>query len=143
MGETTTASAKSRPTVSSPPQGGGVGTGLTGFAAKGFLTPPFGFAKLTIIQTNLGATVKTLPLSEVKAKLSGLVERVGNTDEEIVITKNGRPAAVLVSTDEYESWKETVAIRSNASLMKEIKASAAVFKAKKARLYTLDELFKK
>ena len=87
--------------------------------------------------------MKTLPLSEVKAKLSGLVKRVGNTDEEIVITKNGRPAAILVSPDEFESWKETVAIRSNASLMKEIKASAAVFKAKKARLYTLDELFKK
>ena len=87
--------------------------------------------------------MKTLPLSEVKAKLSGLVERVGNTDEEIVITKNGRPAAILVSPDEFESWKETVAIRSNASLMRDIKASAAVFKAKKARLYTLDELFKK
>ena len=75
--------------------------------------------------------MKTLPLSEVKAKLSGLVERVGNTDEEIVITKNGRPAAILVSPDEFESWKETVAIRSNASLMRDIKASAAVFKAKR------------
>ena len=40
--------------------------------------------------------MKTLSLSEAKAKLSGLVERVGNTDEEIVITKNGRPVAILV-----------------------------------------------
>ena len=46
--------------------------------------------------------MKTLPLSEVKAKLSGLVEQVGNTDEEIVITKNGRPAAILVSPDEFK-----------------------------------------
>ena len=51
--------------------------------------------------------MKTLSLSEVKMKLSELVEKVHSTDEEIIITKNGRPAAVLVSHDEYESWKET------------------------------------
>lgn len=86
--------------------------------------------------------MKTLPLSEAKAKLSGLVKKVHSTDEEVVITRNGRPAAVLVSPDEFDSWKETVAIRSNASLMRDIKASAAAFKAKKTRPYTLDELFK-
>jgi prevent-host-death family protein len=41
--------------------------------------------------------LKTLPLSEVKARLSGLVKTVSDTDEEIVITRNGSPAAVLVS----------------------------------------------
>lgn len=97
---------------------------------------------MTIIQTNSETAMKTLPLSEAKAKLSSLIERVGDTDEEIVITKNGRPAAVLVSPDEFDSWKETVAIRSNVSLMRDIKAGAAAFKAKKARPYTLDELFK-
>ena len=85
--------------------------------------------------------MKTLPLSEAKAKLSGLVERVGNTDEEIVITKNGRPAAILVSPDEFDSWKETIAVRNDRVLIKEIKAGAAALKAKKAKLYTLDELF--
>jgi len=54
--------------------------------------------------------MKTLPLSEVKTKLSSLVEEVLSTDEEVVITKNGRPAAVLVSPSEHESWKETIAI---------------------------------
>lgn len=85
--------------------------------------------------------MKTLPLSEAKAKLSGLVEKVHSTDEEIVITRNGRPAAVLVSPDEFESWQETLAVRADAALMKEIKAGAAALKAKKAKLYTLDELF--
>ena len=86
--------------------------------------------------------MKTLPLSEVKAKLSGLVDEVTATDEEVVITKNGRPAAVLVSPDEYEGWKETIAIRSDPVLMREIKTGLAAFKAKKAKLYTLEELFK-
>jgi len=86
--------------------------------------------------------MKTLPLSEVKAKLSALVKETERRDEEIVITRNGRPAAVLVSPDEYESWKETLAIRSDEDLMLEIRKGLAALKARKARLYTLDELFK-
>ncbi|MEF9426882.1 MAG: type II toxin-antitoxin system Phd/YefM family antitoxin [Candidatus Mariimomonas ferrooxydans] len=86
--------------------------------------------------------MKTLSLSEVKMKLSGLVEAVRTTDEEIVITKNGSPAAVLVSPDEFESWKETIAIRSDLPLMKEIKKGLKALKNRKARLYTLEELFR-
>ncbi len=85
--------------------------------------------------------MKTLSLSEAKMKLSGLVEAVSKTDEEVVITKNGSPAAVLISPDEFESWKETLAIRSDAALMKEIKEGLKALKSKKARLYTLEELF--
>lgn len=86
--------------------------------------------------------MKTLSLSETKMKLSGLVEMVSNTDEEIVITKNGSPAAVLISPDEFESLKETIAVRSDAALMKEIKKGLKALKSRKARLYTLDDLFK-
>ncbi len=86
--------------------------------------------------------MKTLSLSEAKAKLSGLVEEVESRDEEVVITRNGRPAAVLVSPEEYESWKETHAIRGNRELMREIRAGLKALKRGKARWYTLDELFK-
>lgn len=85
--------------------------------------------------------MKTLSLSEAKMKLSGLIEKVIDTDEEIVITKNGRPAAVLVSPDEFESWKETIAVRADTGLMKEIKKGLKTLRAKKAKLYTLEELF--
>ncbi len=85
--------------------------------------------------------MRTLSLSEAKMKLSSLVEAVSSTDEEVVITKNGSPAAVLVSPDEFESLKETAAVRSDASLMSEIKKGLKALKDKKARLYTLDELF--
>ncbi|HHT9147290.1 MAG TPA: type II toxin-antitoxin system Phd/YefM family antitoxin [Candidatus Wunengus sp. YC61] len=86
--------------------------------------------------------MKTLSLSEAKMKLSSLVAAVNSTDEEVVITKNGSPAAVLVSPDEFESWKETIAIRSDLSLMKEIKKGVKALKSKKARIYRLEELFK-
>ncbi len=83
--------------------------------------------------------MKILSLSEVKIKLSQLVEQVNTMDEEIVITKNGRPAAVLISPDEYEGWKETIKIKSDPDLMKEIKQGLLALK-KKSKLYTLDEL---
>lgn len=86
--------------------------------------------------------MKTLSLSEAKMKLSSLVDSVHKTDEEVIITKNGSPAAVLISPDEFEGWKETVAIRSDSVFMDEIKKGLAALKKGKAKLYTLEELFK-
>jgi len=84
--------------------------------------------------------MKTLSLSEAKMKLSALIESVKTTDEEVIITKNGSPAAVLISSDEYESWQETMAIRSDKELTAEIQSGLAAFKKKKLKLYTLEEL---
>ncbi len=85
--------------------------------------------------------MKTLSVSEAKMKLSSLVETVRATDEEIVITKNGNPVAVLISPDEFESWRETTTIRADSDIMKEIKRGITALKKKKASLYTLEELF--
>jgi prevent-host-death family protein len=84
--------------------------------------------------------MKILSLSEAKMKLSGLIEEVKNSDEEILITKNGSPAAVLISPGEFENWKETATIRSDSSLMEEIRKGLEALKEKKARLYTLEAL---
>ena len=86
--------------------------------------------------------MKALSVSEAKMKLSGLIDTVNATDEEILITKNGRPAAILVSPEEFESLKETIAVRSDLSLMKEIKKGLRALRMKKSKLYTLDELFR-
>lgn len=86
--------------------------------------------------------MKTLSLSEAKMKFSGLVNTVSTTDEEVVITKNGHPAAVLVSPSEFEGWKETIRVRSDSALMDEIKKGLSSLKKKGAKIYTLDELFK-
>ena len=83
----------------------------------------------------------TLSLSEAKMKLSWLVDKVNTTDEEVVITKNGRPAAVLVSPDEFEGWNETLLIRSDPAFLREIKKGIRTLKQDKAKLYTLEELF--
>jgi antitoxin YefM len=85
--------------------------------------------------------MNTLSVSEAKMKLSALVDSVNTTDQAITITKNGRSVAVLVSPDEFEGWRETLAVRSDADLMKEIKKGLASLNKKKASLYTLEELF--
>ena len=85
--------------------------------------------------------MKTVPLSEAKAKLSSLLDSVENHDEEIVITRNGRAAAVLVSPSDFESWKETATVRADVDLTAEIRRGLRALKRGKAKLYTLDELF--
>lgn len=84
--------------------------------------------------------MKTLPISEAKSRLSGLIEQVHALEEPVMITRNGHPAAVLVSAEEFERWKETIEVRSDAALMKEIRAGLRALKSRKARLYTLEEL---
>jgi prevent-host-death family protein len=85
--------------------------------------------------------MRTLSLSEAKMKLSAIVDKVSATDEEVMITKNGAPAAVLISPDEFESWRETIAIRFDKESMEEIRSGLEELKEGRAALYTLEELF--
>lgn len=66
---------------------------------------------------------KTMPISEVKARLPELVTGVEECEEEVVVTRNGRPAAVLVNYAEYERLKETLDVLSDADLMVQIRRS--------------------
>jgi len=84
--------------------------------------------------------VKVLPLSEVKTKLSELVDVVERRDEEITVTRNGKPVAIIVSKDEYDGWQETLEIMKDPEFMKEIHAGIRTLKRTKKR-YTIDELF--
>jgi prevent-host-death family protein len=79
--------------------------------------------------------MKTLPLSEAKSRLSGLVEQVRALDVQVMITGNGSPAAALVSVKEFERWKETIEVRGDAALMKEVRAGLRALRSRKARSY--------
>lgn len=52
--------------------------------------------------------MQTLPISKVKDKLNEFVDAVSLTHEQVTITKNGTPAAVLIGADEWESLQETL-----------------------------------
>lgn len=83
---------------------------------------------------------KTLPITQVKRDLLGLLKEVQKTEESIAITRKGIPAAVLMSIDEYEGLMETVEILSDAKLMNIIRTSRE--QAKKGKLVPHQQVWK-
>lgn len=63
----------------------------------------------------------TLPISKAREDLATLVDNAKHKLHDYVITVNGKPAAVLISAEEYESWQETNEILADKKLMKDIK----------------------
>jgi len=72
---------------------------------------------------------KTLSLSEVKMRLPELIAGVQDREEEVVVTKNGRPAAILINVQEYARLKETLDVLSDPALMKQIAQSRAFYRS--------------
>ena len=64
---------------------------------------------------------ETMPLAEVKAHFSEVADRVEKQQERILVTRNGRPALVLISPDDLESLEETLAILSDKRLMAKVR----------------------
>ena len=83
--------------------------------------------------------MKTLPLSDVKNRLSRIVEEVTERDERVMITRNGHPAAIVISPDEFESWQATIDILSDPHLMAQLQRSKKAMR--RAKTYTIEELF--
>lgn len=61
--------------------------------------------------------MSTLPVADVRARLSQLIEQAISTHERFEITRNGRRAAVLISADDYDALTETIAVLSDATLL--------------------------
>jgi antitoxin YefM len=57
--------------------------------------------------------MKSMAVSEAKDNLSALVESVESTHDAVVITRHGKPAAVLISPDDLDALQETLAWRSD------------------------------
>jgi antitoxin YefM len=55
----------------------------------------------------------TLPLAEIKKRLSEVVDGVEQRHDRVLLTRNGRPAAVIMSPDDLEALEETSEILSN------------------------------
>ena len=85
--------------------------------------------------------MRTLPLAEAKAKLSGLIDDVARRDERVTITKRGRPTAVIMSHDEAASLDATLEIMSDPGFYTEILRNRRALDRGRGRPYELDDLF--
>ncbi len=83
---------------------------------------------------------KTLPISEVKTHLPQLVTKITARDEQIIVTKNGKPAVVILSYDEYNKLQETLDVLSNPAMMRQVHKSLAYF-AKGGKGKTFENVF--
>ena len=70
--------------------------------------------------TRIRVMTTTTSLANVKAHLSAIVGSVHDTHERVVITRNGEPAAVLISPDDLASLEETLEILSDKALMEQV-----------------------
>lgn len=79
-------------------------------------------------------------ISDARANLPELVNRVNNNLDRVVITINGQPKAVLVSEEELESLEETAEILSMPGALKRIKKGEK--QIKKGQFVSLEDLDK-
>ena len=80
-----------------------------------------------------------LPLADVKNRLSEVVDRLEREHGRVVITKHGRPAAVVISLDDLESLEETLDVMDSAPLLAGIRESLAELGADDAPVLTREE----
>jgi prevent-host-death family protein len=82
--------------------------------------------------------METLPLAEVKARLSELVARVQQQHDQVTITRNGRPAAMVISLDEWESLQETLEILADGETVAALRQAEE--EIARGDVYTTDEV---
>lgn len=84
---------------------------------------------------------KTLPISEAREQLRALVEQASRTMGRVIITRNGKPEAVLMGYDEYESWVETLDTLADPDEMEAIREGEADVRA--GNVVSFEEAFGK
>jgi len=85
---------------------------------------------------------KTLPISEARKKIFDIAEDVQKPNIYYTLTDKGRPKAVILSADEFESWVETLEVMYDfPDLEKDIKQAEKEYK--RGDYITLDDLLAK
>ncbi len=77
--------------------------------------------------------MKTLPFTDARRELSKLVDLVSKNHEHVVITKQGRPEAILMSADEFEGWQETLEIMADPKARRAIRGGLRDVRAGRVR----------
>lgn len=80
-----------------------------------------------------------MALKDVKNRLSEVVDQVEREHDRVVITKHGRPAAVVVSVDDLASLEETLEIMARPRLIAQIRDSLAELEAEPATALTKEQ----
>lgn len=66
---------------------------------------------------------RTVPFTEARSRLTELLDEVNKRHEHVVITRNGRPAGVMLSSEEYEALAETLEVLEDEALLEALRES--------------------
>jgi len=77
--------------------------------------------------------VTTVSLKELRPELPKIITQIDRKLDRFVVTKRGKPVAVILSVDDYESLMETLDILADPEAMKAIRAGEADIKKKRYR----------
>jgi len=80
----------------------------------------------------------TLSLSEIKARLSEIVDEVERHHERVVLTRNGVPAAVILSPEDLQALEDTLDLLSDPEVLAQIRV--ARFEVDAGQVVNADEL---
>lgn len=81
-----------------------------------------------------------MSLKDVKNRLSEVVEQVEREHGRVTITKHGRPAAVVISTDDLDSLEETLDLMGRPKILGQIRESLDQLASEDAEILSKDEL---
>ncbi len=81
-----------------------------------------------------------MALKDVRNHLSEVVDQVERQHDRVVITKHGRPAAIVMSIDDVESLEETLDVMSSPRLVSQIRDSLAGLANDDAEVLSKDEV---
>jgi prevent-host-death family protein len=66
---------------------------------------------------------RNITLKELRPKLPKVIEEIDSKMDRFIVTKRGKPTAIMMSIDEYESLVETIEILQDPRTAKKIKSS--------------------
>jgi prevent-host-death family protein len=81
-----------------------------------------------------------MALREVKNRLSEVVDQVEREHDRVTITRHGKPAAVVISTDDLASLEETLEVVSRPKLVGQISASLAEISSGQVEVLSKDDI---
>jgi antitoxin YefM len=84
---------------------------------------------------------KYISIRELRKNLANVIKDARAHYEHYVVSKRGKPEAVLMSMDDYEGWLETLEIMSDKDAMEDIRQAEKDLK--EGRFYTYEEVFGK
>ena len=80
-----------------------------------------------------------IPISKAKTDLLNIIRRLESLDDAVAVTKNGVPAAVILSVEKYEGLLETLDILSDEKTMRSLRTSMC--QARRGKWLKYDEVF--